>query len=486
MIFHSEPKMNHAIISILNCGETSVRYDEVYGGEILLNRSLVALSKSGFQYADLIVPYGHKKNVETVIRKIRKRIHLTVTIHEMTSSETLLPKLNRIIGDWNEPFLMFDLAGIYYASLFESINQLNADTPQLVCFQNVTWSDNGLHFDEGFQEKYKTIFHYQENLTRVSIKNNRITFEAHSEKDPAYFSTDMLICRKEDLSTVSEAVSIRDILEQFGNMNRLNAGWVNNVGWLKIHKNASKDYVNNFFWKIAFKEISGEFSKAVNSKLSKPLSFAFARLGFTPNVISIIAFLFLIGSSLLLFFDNYWMLVLSGLLWQMAAVLDRCDGEVARIRSYESAFGAQFDILTDDLGYAVQFICLTAVCFMQSHYDPFCPIVSALTFMWILRAVLYEKEYMRAAGYQSRQVKHMDFLKRLKQDSVFVRIFKNIEIFARRDWRAVLYFLLTLTGSKMLIFWTFLIFGWILGLFVYIQIHILSQPLTINNKSVST
>lgn len=487
-----EYKITRAMILAFDTESKIVRYDSEYGGETLLNRSLVALSKSGLSDVHLMIQPGDRKRVESIIKKIRKRINLAITFHEISQSEMCPAELGRIGGEPHEPLLVFDLSSLYHFSLFDSILNLNIpDSPVLVCFKNVTWDETGIHFKESVKEKFKAVFQRPEGLRKITFNDDRIKFlDRIPEKnepgsEPKYFSTDVLVCRWKDLETLSGAGSIEDILYHFEAASQLRAAWVENVWWLKITENIPNEYITNYFWKIAFKEISGEFSKKFNSILSKPLSFAFTRLGFTPNAISIIAFLFLIGSSLLLFIENYWMLVLSGLLWQMAAVLDRCDGEVARIRSYESTFGAQFDIVTDDLGYAVQFICLTAVCFTQSHNDPFYLIAAVMTILWILRAVMFEKEYMREAGYQSRQVKHADFLKRLNHNSYFVKIFKNVEVYGRRDWRAVLYFLLTLTGSKMLIFWTFMIFGWILGLFVYMQIHILSKPETAKNTSVS-
>lgn len=484
-------KITRAVILAFDMKSKTVRYDSEYGGETLLNRSLVALSKSGISKVSLMIQEGQTENVEKNIQKINKRINLTITIHEITRSETCRAELNRIITDPEESFLMFDLTSIYHFSLFDLILKSNEqESPVLVCCKNVTWDNNGLHFEKSVKEKFKAVFSHPTALRKIILKSNRVKLPAVNDpnqamNEPKYFSTDVLICRRKDLETLPDAESIGHILNHFETRNQLKAGWVENVWWLKITDTLPKEYITNYFWKIAFKEISGEFSKKINSILSKPLSFGFARLGFSPNVISIIAFLFLIGSSLLLFSGYYWALVLSGLLWQMAAVLDRCDGEVARIRSYETAFGARFDIVTDDLGYAVQFICLTSVCFMQSHNDPFYLIVSAMTILWILRAVLYEKDYMQEAGYQSRQVKHVDFLERLNPDSIFVRLFKNIEVFGRRDWRAVLYLLLTLTGSSMLIFWTFMIFGWVLGAFIYIQIHVLCKPEFTNSKSVS-
>ena len=113
--------------------------------------------------------------------------------------------------------------------------------------------------------------------------------------------------------------------------------------------------MREFFWKIAFKEISGEFSKLVNSKLSKPMTFLFVRLGFSPNAISIIELVLFVVASAFLLINHYWALVMFAVIWQFAAgVLDRCDGETARVRNYESEAGGRFDMLIDDLRFGLQ------------------------------------------------------------------------------------------------------------------------------------
>lgn len=490
MLNQSQSKITKAVLSAFDIENKSTRYDSVYGGETLLNRALIALSKSGISEVIIMTRFGHRTHIESSIQNIRKRLNLNYTFLEFTKSDGFLLRLKQAVALWNEPFLMFELNCLYHASLFESIqnsNEQDSRSPALFCHKGVSTDQNGISYDAAFMDKYKVIFQSHGELTKIVINDHRAKFANISSKknnlsdnqnEKKYFSTDVILCRKENIDVLPPSSSIKDLRHHFEKNNQLSVAWVDNAWWLKIPKNPPKDYVKNFLWKIAFKEISGEFSKKYNSILSKPLSFAFARLGFTPNVISIITFLFLIGSSLLLMMDSYWMLVLSGFTWQMAAVLDRCDGEVARIRSYESTFGAQFDIITDDLGYAFQAICLTAVCYAESQNHFLILIVFFLTFVWIIQAVLYEKKFMRKAGYISRQVKHKDFLSRLGNDSALIRIFKNIEVFGRRDWRAVLYFILTFSGSKLLIFWIFMTVGWIMGIFLYIQIGTLRRPST--------
>jgi hypothetical protein len=77
--------------------------------------------------------------------------------------------------------------------------------------------------------------------------------------------------------------NVADLIQHWHKQQLLRLGFVENVWWLPVTGRESQEDRTEFFWRIAFKEISGEFSKLVNSHLSKPLTFLFVRFGFSPN-----------------------------------------------------------------------------------------------------------------------------------------------------------------------------------------------------------
>src|SRR5438552_18342630 len=90
--------------------------------------------------------------------------------------------------------------------------------------------------------------------------------------------------------------------------------------------------------------------------------------------------------------------------WQFSAgVLDRCDGEVARIRNYESEAGARFDMLIDGLRFALPFVFLTIACYRETHRDLTYLGAAVATVAWYTTAVVYHNRFLRQAGYVSIQ-----------------------------------------------------------------------------------
>ena len=102
---------------------------------------------------------------------------------------------------------------------------------------------------------------------------------------------------------------------------------------------------------------------------------------------------------------SYWELVLAGVLWQMAAILDRCDGEIARVKLAESRFGAWFDTVTDNLAY----FCVVAAILSGTHrlhpQDSLYTYVSVAAVVSLILSTLVAqpKRVRLARGYPKRR-----------------------------------------------------------------------------------
>ena len=79
--------------------------------------------------------------------------------------------------------------------------------------------------------------------------------------------------------------------------------------------------------------IIGRYSKNINSRISIPVSKVLMKFNIHPNTITF--FVGCLGISCGLFYASNNPLI-GALVLQMATILDRCDGEVARITLKES------------------------------------------------------------------------------------------------------------------------------------------------------
>lgn len=104
--------------------------------------------------------------------------------------------------------------------------------------------------------------------------------------------------------------------------------------------------------KKLFSSLKGDFEGFVdryfNRKVSRGFTRLFLELGLSPNSITVLAGLIGLVAAAGFGLGTYSAGILAALLFQLAAVIDCCDGEVARLTFTESPFGAWLDIALDN------------------------------------------------------------------------------------------------------------------------------------------
>jgi 1L-myo-inositol 1-phosphate cytidylyltransferase / CDP-L-myo-inositol myo-inositolphosphotransferase len=113
-----------------------------------------------------------------------------------------------------------------------------------------------------------------------------------------------------------------------------------------------------------FKSLKGELEGFVdrffNRKISRWFTRIFLAAGLSPNVITIIASLVGLAAATCFGVGTYSAGIIAALLFQLAAIIDCCDGEVARLTFTESPFGAWLDIAMDNVVHMAIFAGIAA------------------------------------------------------------------------------------------------------------------------------
>jgi len=481
--------ITRAVVLAVNTDPSRATYDAVYGGEPLLTRALVALSKAGIQSVWIICHEGDREKTAALMGKVRTRLALDYDICPIRTGEALSEVVPRIVEQWDTSFLLFETDKVIHPTFFAQVAQFAASPkPVLVAYKHVWLNGGKVAFESTFPDKFKVIFAHPEPFTKIAL--DKRVFQSNTfdigpphpvEISPTLangiFSTDVVVCHRVHLGHLTFN-NFADLIRQWNQQQLLRLGFVENVWWLQVTGEEPQEYLREFFWRIGFKEISGEFSKLVNSHLSKPLTFLFVRLGFSPNAISILELgLFLVSSAFLLI-PQYWAMLVFAVVWQFSAgVLDRCDGEVARIRNYESEAGARFDILIDDLRFALPFVFLTIACYRESHRDLTYLVVALATAAWYSIAVFYHNRFLWRAGYVSIQTMGVDFLKTQTETRWFA-VFRKIQPFTKGDIRTFYIFLASFLGNKSVLFWMLVAYAWPLGASYFFTIVKFRHPST--------
>lgn len=104
------------------------------------------------------------------------------------------------------------------------------------------------------------------------------------------------------------------------------------------------------------KTATGWISRNINSKFSLPTSSILVKTPLTPNMISVLINIIGMLSGPFLAFGHP---VLGAFLMHLATILDRCDGEVARVKLMESKRGQWVDTISDQFTVFSFFVGLT-------------------------------------------------------------------------------------------------------------------------------
>lgn len=107
-------------------------------------------------------------------------------------------------------------------------------------------------------------------------------------------------------------------------------------------------------------ETEGFVDRYFNRKLSRWFTRLFLAAGLSPNSVTIVATLIGFVSAVGFAMGTYAAGVAAALLFQLAAVIDCCDGEVARLTFTESPFGAWLDIAMDNIVHMAIFAGIAA------------------------------------------------------------------------------------------------------------------------------
>jgi phosphatidylglycerophosphate synthase len=120
--------------------------------------------------------------------------------------------------------------------------------------------------------------------------------------------------------------------------------WYQNVRTLSDVESAEKKLFNS---------LKGEFEGFVDRYFNRKLSRWFTRLflaaGLAPNSITVLAGLIGLVAAAGFGLGTYTAGIVAAVLFQLAAVIDCCDGEVARLTFTESPLGAWLDIVLDNI-----------------------------------------------------------------------------------------------------------------------------------------
>jgi phosphatidylglycerophosphate synthase len=142
----------------------------------------------------------------------------------------------------------------------------------------------------------------------------------------------------------------------------------------------------------------------LNRRISIPISRQLIKFPITPNMVSIFTLGVGIASAGFFAYGGYWNTLLGAFLCLWASILDGCDGEVARLKLLESAFGCWLETICDYVFYLFLFVGMTIGLYRNSGSRSYLVCGALLLFGAIASFLATGWERHRLAGERPEQL----------------------------------------------------------------------------------
>jgi 1L-myo-inositol 1-phosphate cytidylyltransferase / CDP-L-myo-inositol myo-inositolphosphotransferase len=200
------------------------------------------------------------------------------------------------------------------------------------------------------------------------------------------------------------------------------------------------------------KASDGWISRHVNRPVSRACSRAALLVGVSASVASFATLLVGLACAWFAAQPGYGSLVVTGVLFQLASVLDGVDGEIARATVTESAAGARIDTAVDQLTYVSCFAGIT-VGWMREGGGMLAIGTAVVIGGALILSLLRAGRFVAAHGPNGSFVFIDLAVRRAALDTgrLALRVAAALFTLLRRDLFAVIFLLVTLTGVRALV-----------------------------------
>jgi len=193
-----------------------------------------------------------------------------------------------------------------------------------------------------------------DDATKVWTNNGKLRDIGKDLESFNAFDTGVFLCSPAIFDGISESISrygdstLSGGVRCLAKKGRVNVWDTGGRFWIDIDDPVSLSKAEEaLLQSIPIKKNDGPVSRVFNRPISTRLSKYLARLPLTPNLISIMSFVLSMLAAGLFLLGSYPALLAGGIMAQLASIVDGCDGEIARLKYQESAYGGWLDAVLD-------------------------------------------------------------------------------------------------------------------------------------------
>jgi phosphatidylglycerophosphate synthase len=172
-----------------------------------------------------------------------------------------------------------------------------------------------------------------------------------------YAFTDDAICNFKS-SYMTQTGTLQELLVRLTEVHSVAQIPVAEDLWQRVDTEEDRQSAERKLDRWLVKPTDGIFAR-LNRGISIPISRQLIRFRVTANMVTIFTLGVGFASGAFFAFGGYWNTFLGALFCLLSSILDGCDGEVARLKLQESAFGCWLETICDYLFYLFVFVGMT-------------------------------------------------------------------------------------------------------------------------------
>jgi CDP-L-myo-inositol myo-inositolphosphotransferase len=192
-----------------------------------------------------------------------------------------------------------------------------------------------------------------DDVTRVRIDDGRIQAIDKTLDDWDAGDTGVMLCTSGlyeglERATANNQHGLSDGLRELAGEGRARTVDVTGMPWLDVDTpEALAEAERRLMRDQSSKTRDGPVARHLNRPVSRWISRILVRTSITPNQISLASWLLSCIAAGMMAMSGYPALAIGGAVAQLASIVDGCDGEIARLKHSQSAFGGWFDAVLD-------------------------------------------------------------------------------------------------------------------------------------------
>ncbi len=315
------------------------------GGLRLLERSILTLNRAGVEHFRIVVGAYREQVVEEMKKIHRLRdIDIEYVVSEQYELGNGVSFGDGAVG-FDDPFLLTMSDHVFSPETVEDFLRKAIQEPllpALACDGNL---EGVFDMDDATKVASKEGF----------IQNIGKEIEKYDLVDTGLFYFPAGFGKKVYAQAKAGAHSVSNIIQHFIDQDGVRAVALDRALWQDVDDPGMKREAERRLMKTLTHPNDGWVSRKFNRFFSTHISFLLAKIGVHPNVVTTAVFLLTLIGAWFAASGVYKSIVLGALIFQLASILDGCDGELARLTYRTSRFGSWYERISGDLRYVIFF-----------------------------------------------------------------------------------------------------------------------------------